>query len=55
MLTQCPHGFALISPGPNHQFGYRAYGKKFGSKYMKGWWSDFDNGLIDDMANFPLN
>ena len=56
MLTQCPESldFALISPGPDRKFGYRVPVMLFNGVYRKGSWANYDTGLIDDIANYPL-
>ena len=54
MLAQCPHDFAVISPGPDRKFGYRSAVILFNGVYRKGSWSNLETGLIDDIANFPL-
>jgi hypothetical protein len=56
MLAQCPEGvgFALISPGPDRRFGYRVTVMTFSGTDRKGSWSNLANGVIDDIANFPL-
>jgi prepilin-type N-terminal cleavage/methylation domain-containing protein len=53
-LAQCDGEFALISAGPNGRYGYRVYGRKVDGKMQKRWFADFENGLTDDIANFPL-
>jgi len=53
-LEQCPYDFALLSPGPDHLLGWRVYGMKYGGEYRKGSYANYENGVTDDIANYPI-
>ena len=50
LLEQCPKGFALISAGANHQFGYRTKNSHANNQDREG--ADWDDGASDDITNF---
>ncbi len=50
LLKQCPKGFALISAGANHRFGYRTKNSHGNNQGREG--ADWDDGISDDLCNF---
>ena len=54
MFGQCPYDFVLLSAGPDHLLGWRVYGMEYGGEFRKGSYADFDHGITNDIANFPI-
>ena len=54
MYGQCPYDFVLLSAGPDHFLGWRIYGMDQGGMFRKRSYADYDHGVTDDIANFPL-
>ena len=50
LLEHCPKGFALISAGANHCFGYRTKNSHPNNQGREG--ADWDHGRSDDITNF---
>ena len=50
LLKQCLKGFALMSAGADHQFGYRARNTHSNNEDREG--ADWDDGISDDITNF---
>jgi len=54
IFSQCPHDFALLSPGPDQKYGYRVTSMKHEGEWRRGSWSNIALGICDDIGNFPL-